>query len=80
MYCRAGKILSNESPPVTYKVQGDKYSFNGKCSTILRVCGVGLYLSNSYTETVGDIAQNRFSIYVEKLLKLIFRIINTAKI
>lgn len=65
----AGEILENRDVPLTYKVQGNKYYFYGRCSTIARVCGVDLYLSPSYTEKIGDIARQRFSISVKKILK-----------
>lgn len=64
-------IISNQSVPLTYKVHGEKYSFHGRCSTILKVCGVDLYLSKSYTEKLGDNARQPFSISVKKLLKII---------
>lgn len=65
----AGIIMSNQSVPLTYKVHGEKYSFHGRCSTILKVCGVDLYLSKSYTEKIGESARQPFSISVKKLLK-----------
>ncbi|MCK5831098.1 MAG: hypothetical protein KAH20_12450 [Methylococcales bacterium] len=64
-----GEIINNDSPPLTYKVEGDKYSFYGRCSTVFKVCGVDLYLSRSYTEQVGDRAQQKFTILVKKLMK-----------
>lgn len=60
----AGEIINNQSPPLTYKVQGDKYSFDGRCSVIPQVCGVDLYLGSKYTEKVGERIQQRFSIAV----------------
>jgi len=64
-----GDIVNIQYVPLTYKVQGDKYFFYGRCSTILRVCGVDLYLNNSYTENLGDTVRQSFSISVKKLLK-----------
>ena len=64
-----GQIMANQCVPLTYRVQGDKYYFYGRCSTIPRVCGIDLYLSRSYTEKVGDIAWQRFSIDVNALFK-----------
>ena len=45
----AGEILSDLFVPLTYIVQGDIFSFHGRCSILQQVCGVDLYLSASYT-------------------------------
>lgn len=66
-----GKIMNNQCVPLTYRVQGENYYFYGRCSTVARVCGVDLYLSRSYTERVGDMVWQRFSIDVKKLVKLL---------
>ena len=65
----SGEIINHQYVPLTYIVQGDNYSFNGRCSTTPKVCGVDLYLSNSYTEQTGDKARQKFSISVKKLVK-----------
>jgi hypothetical protein len=65
----AGEILSNQYVPLTYKVEGEQFGFYGRCSTVPKVCGVDLYLSQSYTEKVGDIARQNFKISVKKLVK-----------
>jgi len=65
----SGDIINHQYVPLTYVVQGDKYSFNGRCSTIPKVCGVDLYLSKSYTEQTGDRVRQKFSISVKKLVK-----------
>ena len=65
-----GEILVDQYVPLTYRVQGEHYYFYGRCSTVPKVCGVDLYLSQSYTEKAGDIAQQRFSIFVKKLFKV----------
>lgn len=64
-----GKILSHQYVPLTYVVQGEKYSFHGRCSTIPKVCGVDLYLSKSYIECAGNSVRQKFSVSVKKLLK-----------
>jgi hypothetical protein len=69
-----GQIMANQHTPLTYQVQGDKYCFHGRCSTIPRVCGVDLYLSRSYTEKVGDIVWQRFSIEVKELFKQVYHV------
>lgn len=64
-----GKILNDQCVPLTYKVQGDKYSFSGRCSTILKICGVDLYLNSSYTGILGDTVQQKFNIPVKRSFK-----------
>lgn len=68
-----GEITNVEYFPLTYRVEGKKYSFHGRCSTIPKVCGVDLYLSKTYTEKLGDKARQHFSVSVKKLLKLMPR-------
>lgn len=63
-----GQIVRNDFPPLLYRVQGQQFSFNGRCSMIGKVCGVDLYLNASYTAQVGDFAQQRFSIPLKLLL------------
>ncbi|MCK5897868.1 MAG: hypothetical protein KAG06_02205 [Methylococcales bacterium] len=65
---RVAGVIQDNGVPLTYKVQGQRYGFHGRCSTIPRVCGVDLYLNDSYTEKEGDIIQQRFSIFTKKLL------------
>ncbi|MCK5189718.1 MAG: hypothetical protein KAR12_06650 [Methylococcales bacterium] len=65
----AGEIENNQFVPLTYKVQGNKFGFYGRCSTIPRVCGVDLYLNQSYTQKVGDMVRQNFSVSVKKLFK-----------
>jgi hypothetical protein len=65
----SGKIINYQYVPLTYVVQGDKYSFNGRCSIIPKVCGVDLYLSKNYTQHTGDVVRQKFSISVKKLVK-----------
>ncbi len=65
----AGQIENDQYVPLTYRVEGKKYSFYGRCSTIPKVCGVDLYLNKSYTEKAGDYARQNFSISIKKLLK-----------
>ena len=65
---RVAGVIQEDGVPLTYKVQGQRYSFHGRCSTILHVCGVDLYLNNSYTEKEGDTAQQRFSVSTKRLL------------
>ena len=65
----AGEIENNQFVPLTYKVQGNKFGFYGRCSTIPRVCGVDLYLNQSYTQKVGDMIRQNFSVSVKKLFK-----------
>ena len=65
----AGEILSDQFVPLTYRVQGDTYSFHGRCSTIPQVCGVDLYLSASYTGKKTDSVHQKFSVSVKKLFK-----------
>ena len=65
----AGEILSDQFVPLTYRVQGDTYSFHGRCSTIPQVCGVDLYLSASYTGKKTDSVHQNFSVSVKKLFK-----------
>lgn len=65
----AGLIENNQCVPLTYRVEGNKYSFDGRCSTVPKVCGVDLYLNKSYTEVLGDSVRQNFSISIKKLLK-----------
>ncbi|MCK5728214.1 MAG: hypothetical protein KAG10_09570 [Methylococcales bacterium] len=65
---RVTGIIQEDGAPLTYKVQGQRYGFHGRCSTIPHVCGVDLYLNDSYTEKKGDTAQQRFSISTKRLL------------
>ncbi len=65
----AGEILSNQYPPLTYKVEGETFGFYGRCSTVPKVCGVDLYFNQSYSEIVGDIARQNFKISVKALVK-----------
>jgi len=67
-----GDIINNQYVPLTYLVQGKKYSFYGRCSVIPKVCGVDLYLSKTYTEVLGDSVRQRFFISVKKLIKEYF--------
>lgn len=64
-----GDIINNQYVPLTYVVQGQKISLQGRCSTIRRVCGVDLYLNNTYTEKLGDEVRQSFSISVKKAYK-----------
>ncbi|MCK5889161.1 MAG: hypothetical protein KAG19_04390 [Methylococcales bacterium] len=66
----SGVIQVDAYVPLTYRVQGKYYEFYGRCSTTPKVCGVDLYLSKSYTEKAGDMARQRFSVSVKKLLKV----------
>ena len=65
----SGEIINHQHVPLTYVVQGGKYSFSGRCSTIPKVCGVDLYLSKSYSKHIGDKVRQKFSISVKKLIK-----------
>ena len=65
----AGPILVSNYPALTYRVKGECFGFYGRCSTIPKVCGVDLYLSRSYTEVIGDVARQKFSVSVTKLFK-----------
>jgi len=67
-----GDIINNQYVPLTYLVQGKKYSFHGRCSVIPKVCGVDLYLSKTYTEVLSDSVRQRFFISVKKLIKEYF--------
>ncbi len=64
----AGFIENNQYVPLTYRVDGNKYNFYGRCSTVPKVCGVDLYLNKSYTEKLGDDVRQNFSISIKKLL------------
>lgn len=64
-----GEILNDQYVPLTYKVEGEKFGFYGRCSTVPKVCGVDLYLSQSYTERVGDIVRQNFKLSVKQLVK-----------
>jgi len=66
-----GPILVENSPALTYKVDGKYYGFWGRCSTIPQVCGVDLYLSHSYTGKAGDIAKQKLTVSVASLIKQI---------
>ncbi len=66
-----GYIIRNDFPPLTYHLQGQNFSLNGRCSMISKVCGVDLYLSASYTAQRGDFVQQRFSIALPLLLKML---------
>jgi len=65
----AGEILSDQFVPLIYTVQGDIFSFYGRCSTIAQVCGVDLYLSASYTGKKTDSVRQNFSVSVKRLFK-----------
>jgi hypothetical protein len=64
-----GPILRADCPPLTYALQGVHFGLSGRCSMLNNVCGVDLYLPRSYTGKVGDIANQKFSIAVDALLK-----------
>lgn len=66
----AGPVLRNDCVPLTYCLQGVEFSISGRCSMIARVCGVDLYLQQSYTGVVGDIARQKFSIPLKPLLNM----------
>ncbi len=66
-----GNIIDDQYIPLTYQVEGDKYSFHGRCSVIPKVCGVDLYLSKTYTEKAGSSVRQRFFVSVKQLLKMI---------
>lgn len=66
----SGVILRNDCVPLTYRMQGRQLAITGRCSVIARVCGVDLYLHNSYTCVTGDVARQRFSLAVKPLLSL----------
>ena len=65
----AGPILRDDCVPLTYCMNGEKFGVSGRCSMIARVCGVDLYLHNSYTGVVGDVARQRFSLALPGLVK-----------
>jgi hypothetical protein len=62
-----GEIISDASPALTYCLQGKLFSVAGRCSSIGKVCGVDLYLSQSYTGNIGDVARQKFSIFLKSL-------------
>ncbi len=64
-----GEIVNDQYPPLTYRVNGNKAHFYGRCSTIAQICGVDLYLDKSYTEKVGDCVKQKFTIPVYKLFR-----------
>lgn len=66
-----GDIINIEYEPLIYKVEGQKFSLHGRCSTIRRVCGVDLYLNKTYTSKLGDSVRQNFSISVKSLVKRI---------
>ncbi len=65
----SGEIINHQYVPLTYVVQGKRYGFHGRCSTIPKICGVDLYLSKSYTERTGDKVRQKFSISVKNLVR-----------
>ena len=65
----AGEILNDQFVPLTYTVQGDTFSFHGRCSIIPQVCGVDLYLSANYTGTKTEKVRQKFSVSVKHLFK-----------
>ena len=65
----SGEIINHQYVPLTYVVQGKRYGFHGRCSTIPKVCGVDLYLSKSYTEQTGHKVRQKFSISVKNLVR-----------
>lgn len=69
----AGPIVNNDCPPLTYRLQGIDFAITGRCSMIARVCGVDLYLQNSYTAVIGDMARQKFSIAIKPLLQQLKR-------
>lgn len=69
----AGPIVRNDCPPLTYRLQGNDFATTGRCSMIARVCGVDLYLQNSYTAVIGDVARQKFSIAIKPLLQQLKR-------
>ena len=63
----AGQIIADSSPALTYCLQGREFSVTGRCSTIPKICGVDLYLSRTFTRTLGDIARQPFAISMKDL-------------
>jgi len=63
-----GAIVRNDCVPLTYRLQGQQFAISGRCSVLPQVCGVDLYLSSSYTCTLGDKARQGFSLSLKKLL------------
>jgi len=70
-FVMAGPILIEQFPALTYRVEGSHYGFSGRCSTIPQVCGVDLYLSQTYTGKAGDIVRQKFTVPVAKIIKKI---------
>ena len=66
-----GVILRADHVPLTYCLQAENLAICGRCSVIPKVCGVDLYLQQSYTCMVGDIASQKFAIPVKPLLKMV---------
>ena len=64
----SGPILRSDCVPLTWRLQGVHFGMEGRCSVLANVCGVDLYLPRSYTSSVGDIANQKFSIAVKPLL------------
>ncbi len=64
-----GKIINDQFPALTYRVDTGTFQFFGRCSTIPQVCGVDLYLDKSYTEKVGDCVKQKLSVPVNHLFK-----------
>ena len=64
-----GEIIRNDCVPLTYRLQGTQFSITGRCSMIPKVCGVDLYLNSSYSGIVGDVAHQKFKIYIKEVLK-----------
>jgi len=65
----SGNIINTEYVPLIYRVEGQAFSLNGRCSMIRRVCGVDLYLNSTYTGRLGGTVRQNFSVSVKKLLK-----------
>jgi hypothetical protein len=72
----SGAIIRCEHVPLTYRLQAENLVITGRCSMIPRVCGVDLYLQQSYSGIVGDIARQKFSILVKPLLKMLTVMLN----
>lgn len=66
----AGPILRADCVPLTYRLQGRHFGMAGRCSMLPKVCGVDLFLPDSYTGRVGDMTSIKFAVPVRPLLKL----------
>lgn len=65
----SGEITRDDCVPLTYRLQGQKFSITGRCSVLPRVCGVDWYIGGGYSGTASDQARLKFKIDVKEVFR-----------